>query len=288
MAKKKNQSNGNEKHVGNGRKNKEDDGRVTVVLKTDLHCEGCAGKVVKAVRSLKGVESAKTGDYELKKITVIGKVDPVELRQKVEEKIKKKVELISPVNDGEKSNQLGGGGGQGKQQKHQTAAVQDENNHKQFPVTTTALKVALHCQGCIEKIQKLVIKTEGFMDMSIDKSNDLVVVKGGIDVDALVDELKGKLKRKVEIVPAKKDGGGGGEKKENGGGEKKENGGGGDGERRENGGGGRSVDLHNMGYFVGQGQYTYPQYVNRPEYAINYMHATQMFNDENPNACVVM
>lgn len=95
-----------------------------------------------------GVESAKTGNIELKKITVIGKVDPVELRQKVEGMIKKKVDLVSPVNDGEKNDQLSGGGGQKKQQ-------------KQFPVTTTALKVPLHCQGCIDKIQKIVSKTEG-------------------------------------------------------------------------------------------------------------------------------
>ncbi|XP_023749491.1 heavy metal-associated isoprenylated plant protein 3 [Lactuca sativa] len=269
MAKKKNQSNDNEKQVNGGRKNKDDGGCVTVVLKIDLHCKGCADKIVKAVRSLDGVESAKTGNIELKKITVIGKVDPVELRQKVEGMIKKKVDLVSPVNDGEKNNQLSGGGG-GEQKKQR----------KQFPVTTTALKVPLHCQGCIDKIQKIVSKTEGFIDMSIDKSNDLVMVKGGIDVDALTEELKGKLKKKVDIVPAKKDGGGGGEKKEKGGG--------GDGERKENGGGGRGVDVHKMEHFFGQGQYTYPQYVNGPEYVFNYMHATQMFNDENPNACVVM
>ena len=78
-----------------------------------------------------GVVSAKTGDYESKKITVIGKVDPVELRQKVEEKIKRKVDLISPENGREKHNQLSGGGEQmNKQQKQQTAAVQDKNKVK--------------------------------------------------------------------------------------------------------------------------------------------------------------
>lgn len=262
---KKNQSNNNEKQINGGRKNKENDGLVTVVLKVDLHCEGCAVKTIKSVRSLDGVESAKKEGNELKKITVIGKVDPVELRQKVEKKINQKVDLVSAVSDG------------GKQQ---TAAVQDENKPKKFPVTTTKLKIPLHCQGCIEKIYKIVSKTEGFMDMSIDKSNDLVIVKGGIDVEALTEEIKGKLKKKVDIVPAKKDGG-----------EKKGKGGGGDGESKENGGEDRNVEVHRMEYFVGQGQYMYPQYpqyVNGPEYVFNCMHATQMFNDENPNACVVL
>ncbi len=31
----------------------------------------------------------------------------------------------------------------------------------QPPVTTAVLKVALHCQGCIEKINKTVFKTKG-------------------------------------------------------------------------------------------------------------------------------
>lgn len=31
----------------------------------------------------------------------------------------------------------------------------------QAPVTTAVLKLGLHCQGCIEKIHKIVSKTKG-------------------------------------------------------------------------------------------------------------------------------
>ncbi|KAI3822817.1 hypothetical protein L1987_10415 [Smallanthus sonchifolius] len=296
MAKKKNQSNHNEKQINGDRKNEESDGTVTAVLKIDMDCKDCAGKVVKYVRSLDGVESVERGENDWEKITVVGKGDPVKLRENVEKKIKKKVELISPAT--KKKN--GGEGEEKTQQKQQTADVKDEDKHKKFPVTTAVLKVPLHCGGCIKKIQKLVRKTEGFVEMSIDKSNDSVTVKGAMDMNVLTADLKDKLKKKAEIIQAKagsgkkaKGGGGDGEGKESGGGKKAKGGGGdGEGKGKESGGGGPTMAEYNynygMGYFTGQGQYMYPQYVSRPEYTFNYTHATQMFNDENPNACVVM
>lgn len=56
----------------------------------------------------------RIGDSELNKLTVIGNLDPVELRQKVEEKTKKKVELISPAS---KKSDAGDGDDKKKQQK---------------------------------------------------------------------------------------------------------------------------------------------------------------------------
>ncbi|MFS8005018.1 putative heavy metal-associated domain, HMA, heavy metal-associated domain superfamily [Helianthus anomalus] len=277
MAKKKSQSNHNAKHIN---KNIESDGTVTVDLKIDMNCESCARKVVKFVHSLDGVESVERGDNDWMKITVVGKVDPVKLCENVKGKIKKNVELVSPAT--KKKN--GSGREQENQQKQQTAAAKDDSTHKK--VTTAVLKMPLHCQGCIKKIQDLVRKTEGFVEMSIDKSNDLVIVKGAMDMKLLTLALKDKLNKKVEIVHAKGSGG----KKGKGGSGDKEGGG------KESGGGGPIVAGYNhrteyfpgQGEYMYQGQYMYPQYVSWPEYTFNYTHATQMFNDENPNACFVM
>ncbi|KAJ0948763.1 putative heavy metal-associated domain, HMA, heavy metal-associated domain superfamily [Helianthus annuus] len=294
MAKKKNQIN-NENDGGNGggggggggdggKKQKASDINV-VVLKIDLHCEGCAGRVVKAVRTLDGVESVRIGDSELNKLTVIGRLDPVKLRQKVEEN----------------NHQSGGGESKKKQQKpHENDKpfldkTKTANKPKEIPVTTGVLKVPLHCQGCIRRIYKLVTKTKGFMDMSFDKNKDLVTVKGAIDMKLLAEALQEKLKRGVEVVPSKKDGdgekkgksaGGGndGEGKGSGGGEKKgKNKGGGDG----NGGDGGKPDIYRMENYGGPMVYPYPQYAYGPGF-VEYVHAPQLFSDENPNACVVM
>nr|GFB14347.1 hypothetical protein [Tanacetum cinerariifolium] len=157
MAKKKNQSNDNEKQ--------NDGGNVTVVLKIDLHCEGCQRKVVKAIRSLNGVKTA------------------------VEEKIKKKVELISPVTKKKDDNV--------DTKKQQTVVVKDDSKPKKFPVTTT--------------------------EISIDKSKSLVTVKGGMDMKLLTAALENRFQTKVEVVQAKDSNNSGGEKKGKGsGGDDKE------------------------------------------------------------------
>ncbi|XP_021986919.2 heavy metal-associated isoprenylated plant protein 3-like [Helianthus annuus] len=365
------QSNDNEKQINGGQKNDS----VTMLLKFNMHCDRCARKVVKFVSSLQGVDSVTRRENDWKKIMVVGKVDPVKLREIVEVKYNKNVELISPAT------------------KKHLDFVKDEINHKQFPVTTVVLKVSLNCggcRGCIKKIQKLIEEAKGFVEMSIDKSNNLVMVKGAMDMNVLMMTLKKKLKRQIEIVQAKGNGGkkgkgddANGEGNEsggqgatfvqgNGGGGKEETCSDGDGEGTKSGGrgarvvqgngndgkkgqgddraqegtksGGRGARVvqgnggdgnkgkgddrggegkesggrgpivvqgkggsgkkgkgagvsegpslvgynYRMEIYAGQGQYTYPQYINRPENTFNYMNATQMFNDENPNACVVM
>ncbi|KAJ6818852.1 heavy metal-associated isoprenylated plant protein 3-like [Iris pallida] len=106
------------------------------------------------------------------------------------------------------------------------------------------MKIRLHCDGCIQRIRKTILKYKGVESVTIDSQKDLVTVTGTMDAGSLVPYLKDKLKRSVDVVAsAKKDdgGAGGGEKKEKGGnagGEKKEKGGGGgggDGEKKEKG-----------------------------------------------------
>ena len=102
---------------------KKDDAKVVSVYKMDMHCEGCAKKIRSAVKHLEGiikkprnyysfslsidsrklidfvinegVEAVKT-DCDANKLTVTGKVDPAKVKARLEEKTKKKVEIISP------------------------------------------------------------------------------------------------------------------------------------------------------------------------------------------------
>ncbi|KAJ4907956.1 Heavy metal transport/detoxification superfamily protein [Raphanus sativus] len=125
-----------------------------------MHCDSCASKIVKSVRAFQGVETVKA-ESETGKVTVTGVVDPAKLREQLEVKTKKKVELA--------------------------------------PVTTVVLKVDFHCEGCIEKIQKTASKTKGVSGLSLDHEKQLVTVKGTMDVKKLAESLTRKLKRDVEI-----------------------------------------------------------------------------------------
>uniref|UniRef100_A0A3Q7J043 HMA domain-containing protein n=2 Tax=Solanum lycopersicum TaxID=4081 RepID=A0A3Q7J043_SOLLC len=231
---------------------KKNDGNLTVVLKSDFHCEGCVTKVVKAIKSVGGVEKV-TCDADSKKLTVIGKVDPVMLKEKVEQKTHKNVELVSPVPKKDGKGKGGGGGdsagGAGEEKKKQNKEKDSKENkggedkktkEKEPPITTAVLKVHLHCQGCVQKISKIVTKCKGYKEMKIDKQKDLVTVTGSMNTKELVELLKKHLKKEVEIVPQKKEGGGDNNKKEKGGdNNKKEKGGdGGGGENGKGGNGG--------------------------------------------------
>ncbi|GLT65035.1 hypothetical protein SLA2020_374890 [Shorea laevis] len=295
-----NNKNGGKGKKGNGEK--KEDQPLTVVLKVELHCEGCASKICKYLRTLEGVENVKK-EMEANKVTVVGAVDPVVLREKLNQKTKKKVDLISP--QPKKDDNSGK-----KDQKPEKEKKPDADNKKKEPPATTAvLKLRLHCQGCIEKIQKTVAKTKGVQDMSMDQQKDLLTVKGTMDVKALTEVLKERLKRPVEIVPPKKEkgdekeggdnnngGGGGG----GGGGGKKKKKGNSAGEDGDNNGGGTVDKLEHMGqpdfgfgYPYEQGYFpvypTYPPvYPTYPPVYPVHLHAPQLFSDENPNACSIM
>lgn len=152
--------------------------------------------------------------------------------------------------------------------------------------------------------------------MSVDKQKDTVTVKGTMDVKALIEYLKERMKRPVEIVPSKKEkedkdsSNGGGDNNTNGGGKKKKKGGGGNGDGGGDGaveaeaealvgigGGMPKIEGNRMEYMnpmmMQPGPcygYGYPQ--PPPGYEYGYpvvpLHAPQMFSDENPNACSVM
>ncbi|XP_044491632.1 heavy metal-associated isoprenylated plant protein 6-like [Mangifera indica] len=268
---------------------KKDDAVVTVVLNMELHCEGCAKKVVKrAMKHYEGIQSVKT-DCDANKVTLVGKVDPAKMKERLKEKTKMKVELISP----QPKKDTAAGGGHEKPEEKKTAKE-----------STVVLKIRLHCDSCISKIKKMIRKINGVDNVTVDNGKDLVTVKGIMDVKELVCYLKDKLKRNVEIVPAKKDDGG--EKKEAkaaGGGEKKKQ------EAPAAVGGDSGSDAPKMEvtkmeylgypypppptYWYDAPVYNHQSYPMEPQrHQIVYMNQgyamEQMFSDENPNACSVM
>nr|DAD26810.1 TPA_asm: hypothetical protein HUJ06_028278 [Nelumbo nucifera] len=168
---------------------------------------------------------------------------------------------------------------------------------------TVVLKVDMHCEGCAKKVKRSVKGFEGVQNVAVDPAKDLVTVKGTMDVKAMTPYLKEKLKRSVEVVPAKKEDGGGkekegGEKKKEGGGEGEKKGGEGgekkeggkkegekkEGEKKGGGGGGGDAGKKEEAVKPAENKMEYyPQ-----NYVVEYVYAPQLFSDENPNACSIM
>uniref|UniRef100_A0A1D1XIT1 HMA domain-containing protein n=1 Tax=Anthurium amnicola TaxID=1678845 RepID=A0A1D1XIT1_9ARAE len=281
------------KAEGGGDKKKKDDGPITVVLKVDMHCEGCARKVKRSVKGFEGVEAA-WADCPNGKLTVVGKVDPWKLRDRVESKTHKKAVLVSPTNVPKKDAAA-------KDEKKAEEKKPVDKKPKEPAVSTVVLKIRLHCEGCIQRIRRVIIKIKGVETVSLNPKEDLVTIKGTMDMKTLPDYLKARLKRSVAVVPQQKKDEGEGTTKEKGnkGGDKKKGGGGGDGgaEKKGNGNGGgggekkkdeggakmvwdaNKMEYHGYGGFGGDPPYGY---------RFELIPAPQLFSDENPNACSVM
>ncbi|KAJ0244008.1 hypothetical protein HA466_0199750 [Hirschfeldia incana] len=240
---------------------------TVVVMKLDMHCEGCGKKIKRLLKHHKGVEDVQI-DYKADRLTVIGNVDPAAVRDKVADKIKRTVEIVSPKKETPPPPSRGEEKAADEKQPEKIPA---EVQKKAPPPieSTVVLKMKLHCEGCEHKIKRIVNKINGVNSVAIDSVKELVIVKGIIDVKQLTPYLNEKLKRKVEVVSAEKEEGAtvaaapaGGEKKDKGGaGEKKENKG--VGEKKESGcekkkevaaDGGATVDVKRSEY----GGYGYP------------------------------
>ncbi|WVZ01053.1 hypothetical protein V8G54_027122 [Vigna mungo] len=168
------------------KKNEETSYPTTVVLKIDMHCDECASKIIKCLHAFGGVECLKP---EIKTESV----DPIKPKDKLSGKTKKNVDIASPLPNKDKENKP----------KNNEKKTKD----KETPVTTTVLKVfnLCPCQGCSHRIRRAVLKFKGVKEVSTDREKGMVMVKGTMDVTALVQKLSEKFRRKVEVVPAKKE-----------------------------------------------------------------------------------
>ncbi|GER54294.1 heavy metal transport/detoxification superfamily protein [Striga asiatica] len=147
------------------------------------------------------VEKVKV-DCGSNKLTVTGHVDPSWLRERVEYKTKKKVELVSP------QPKKDGGADKKAEEKSDKKPEQkkaDDKKPKEPAVTTVVMKIKLHCDGCAHKIKRVVLKNiDGVNSVKTDLDKDTVKVTGTMDVKELLAYLKDKLKQGIEIVPPKK------------------------------------------------------------------------------------
>lgn len=186
-------------------------GIATILLKLDLHCEGCARKVRGSVRHFEGVEDVKA-DYRTGKLTVKGNVDPLWLQETLERKAKKKVVLLSaqPKSDGATTAEKNSDEKVEKKAEEKNKA-EDKKPKKAHQFNREVVRV--HCDGGAQRVKRYIIKE-------------------------LTPYLKYKLKRNVKAVPPKKKGNGSGGGGGGDGGIKKKkkevaHGGGGGGKKKE-------------------------------------------------------
>ncbi|EER93056.1 heavy metal-associated isoprenylated plant protein 3 [Sorghum bicolor] len=174
-----------------------------VVLRMELHCDGCALKVRKAIKGAHGAESVRT-DVAAGTVTVAGngKADPWDLRDRIQARMPAvDIAFVSPANppppppkdkDADAATAKKNNKGKGRHDK-QTMPPPP-------PESTVVLNIQLHCKGCIDRIKRKANKIKGVKQVSVDTIKEQVTVKGTMDAKALPDVLSAKLKRRVTAV----------------------------------------------------------------------------------------
>ncbi|KAL3355043.1 hypothetical protein AABB24_019232 [Solanum stoloniferum] len=236
-----------------GEEKKEEEEAQQMVLKVDMHCEGCARKVARALKDFQGVEEV-TMDYKESRVVVKGKnVDPLKVCERVERKCGRKVELIShmtkPFEENTKEEEI-------KKEEESKQEKKDEPP----PEVTLVLNVQMHCDACAQVLQKKIRKIKGVECVTTDVEKSQVIVKGvNIDPEKLVNDVYKRSGKQVSVVNNIIQ-----EKKEE---EEKQK------EEEE--------DTIIKNYNLAQ-NYNY----NNMEYYAN--NSPQFFSDDNPHACSLM
>lgn len=242
---------------------------VVIELKVDMHCEGCARKVRKALIRMEGVEDVEV-DVKSHRVIVKGKsVDPVKVCERVQKKSGRKTELISPLPNKEPEENKPAEG----------AEVNKPAEGAEPSVVTVVLKVHMHCERCADKVTKVIRKMNGVQNAEADLTEQKVTAKGAVDPLNLVNQLYKRTGKHAQIVSQEKEG------------ENKTE----DGEKTDDKKEGEEEDKkgEEKGEEKGEGEEVVDGESRKsessaPMYVIEYIHPPQIFSDENPNSCSIM
>ncbi|MED6216637.1 hypothetical protein PIB30_009525 [Stylosanthes scabra] len=270
-----------------------------IVLKVFMHCEGCARKVRRSLRGFPGVEDVIT-DCKSHKVVVKGeKADPLKVRERVQRKSHRQVELLSPI---PKPDAL-----EEEKKPEEKVDPKPEEKKQEPEVIRVVLQAHMHCEACAQEIKRRIERMKGVEAVEPDLKNSQVSVKGVFEVANLVDYVYKRTGKQVVVVKqetvenkeeSNKDGkeekkgeeGGDKDKKEGTQGEENK-------EKKEEGGGGgteesnKVVELKKNEYYYMPPRYGYGGGGGNMEYYAAYPgpgYPPQIFSDENPNACTVM
>ncbi|KAF9606830.1 hypothetical protein IFM89_029287 [Coptis chinensis] len=256
-----------------------------IVLKVYMHCEGCARKVKRCLKTFQGVEDVQT-DCKTHKVIVKGKsADPLKVCERVQKKSHRKVELLSPIPKPPTEEEK-----KVAEEKKAAEEAKPEEKKEEPKVITVVLKVHMHCEACALEIQKRIMRMKGVQSAEPDLKGSQVTVKGVFDPEKLVEYVykrTGKHAAIVKTEPEKKEEEKGKEEKdekkeekEKAGEEEKKEKKEGDGEEGKQG----NEEATKLELLRNEFYYYPPK--SAMEYA--YAYPPQIFSDENPNACSIM
>ncbi|KAJ4957467.1 hypothetical protein NE237_024578 [Protea cynaroides] len=163
---------------------------ITAVYKLNFHCLQCAREVKKPLKRTPGVYGVEI-DTESGEIKVKGKIDPQKIQELIEKRSKKKVELVSAPPKIKK--------------KVEEKKVEEKKENKEKIYRETTMKVHMHCGNCEFDLKNNLLKLEGVYNVHTDIKAETVKVDGTIDPQKIIKFLHRNLHKHAEIIHEKKE-----------------------------------------------------------------------------------
>ncbi|KAK9144492.1 hypothetical protein Sjap_004395 [Stephania japonica] len=230
---------------------KERAGVITAVYKLNLHCPQCARQIHKALMRTEEVRNVEV-DAEKNEIKVHGKIDVTKIHERIKKITKKKVDLISPVPKSTIS----------KESSDEKIVKEKKETKAELLVSTTTLKVHMHCGKCEYDLKKKILKLKGVHSVKTDFKAQTLAAEGTIEPTKLVEYIQKRVHKHAEIVTQKKEQ----EKKEKV----------------------KEVETKKVTEEEKVVGAKTAKEINNLPYIAHYVYAPQLFSDENPNACLIM
>ncbi|KAK9095352.1 hypothetical protein Scep_026821 [Stephania cephalantha] len=231
---------------------KEGAGVITAVYKLNLHCPQCARQIHKALMRTEEVRNVEV-NAEKNEIKVHGKIDIAKIHERIKKITKKKVDLICHIPKSTIS----------KESSDEIKIVKEKKETKELVLSTTTVKVHMHCGKCEYDLKKKILKLKGVHSVKTDFKAQTLAAEGTIEPTKLVEYIQKRVHKYAEIVTQKKEQ----EKKEKV----------------------KEVETKKVTEEEKKViEVKTAKAINNAPYIVHHVYAPQLFSDENPNACSIM
>ncbi|KAL9247894.1 hypothetical protein vseg_021274 [Gypsophila vaccaria] len=229
--------------------NQQSKGEQAIVLKVYLHCQECAKSIVRCLLDFQGVTEVNP-DFTNHTVRVKGSkdVDPKKLAEKLQKKRNKLVEVVSP-------------------KAKENNASQQNRSQPQPKIVRVILSIYIHCENCGKTIMQNIQKMPGVQTVEMNMNALQVTVKGEFEPQKLVEHVDKRMGKKASIVKTETVSGGKQQQQPQ------------QQQQRGNDGNNRNTNSEPRVPLNSHIQ---------SEQELNFLFMSEIFNDENSQACVIM
>ncbi|XP_020085053.1 heavy metal-associated isoprenylated plant protein 4-like [Ananas comosus] len=162
---------------------------ITIVYRLHIHCDECARVVERHITQHEGVRKVEI-DSAKGLVTVRGVgIDVTKLKERIERKTRKKIELLSPLPK--------------KEEKKEEKKV-EKKEEKKVEIKTINVRVYMHCGRCESFIKEQLLKHKDIYTVKTNREKHICTITGVIEEKKLIEYIRATTRKHGEIIKEEK------------------------------------------------------------------------------------